>query len=262
MVNKMLIKIFMSRRNTKIYFIVVFLISLLFVVIRCLNSYYIHKNNENFNDSYIFTSNVTVIDKYIKKAGISKIIKVKKNTEGDSNLYYKIENSIFENKLLVSNNSYKYLKSSENFNDIEIDICSNCSDNLIYLNQLLFDKLNISNIDGYYITLSDWSEIDSIVKSVKRDKLSIELRYSEAYNANVLGITKLLKKLLFLIKSLIIILFFIIFIDIIIDSRSKCNLLNILGLTSNRIIGLTIIQFFIYILEFLIASSLSKFFIS
>ena len=44
----------MSRKNTKIYFIVVLLLALLSSTTNFLNRYYIQKNNENFKESYIF----------------------------------------------------------------------------------------------------------------------------------------------------------------------------------------------------------------
>ena len=250
--NKMLIKIFMSRKNTKIYFIVVLFISLLFISVHCLNYYYIQKNNNNFNESYIFVNEMSSFKKNIKKIGVSKLIKVKKNIENDTDLFYKIENTISEKKVLVSNNSYKNLINNNAFNNIKIDICSKCADNIIYINQALFDKLSIKNIDGYYMTLSDWSEIDSVINFFKEQEVFIDIRYSETYNVHVMGITKLLKTFLLVIKYLIVILYMVIFVDIILDCKNKYNLLYVLGLNFYKIIALIIIQFIFYIIEFLL----------
>ena len=62
----MLIKIFMSRKNTKIYFIVVLLLALLFSTTNFLNRYYIQKNNENFKESYIFIPKTNYNKKKLK----------------------------------------------------------------------------------------------------------------------------------------------------------------------------------------------------
>ena len=189
----MLIKIFMSRKNTKIYFIVVLLLALLFSSIKFLNNYYIQKNNENFRNSYIFIPKTDYIQKKSKQVNIKSIVEVKKNIESDI-FYYNVNVQRDEaiNTILVSNNTYNYILNDNRFENIDINICSNCLDNILYMNESLFNNLDIKTIDGYYITLLDWSEVDKVINLFDKESDSMDIRYSEAYNANVLGLTKLL----------------------------------------------------------------------
>ncbi len=253
--NKMLIKIFMSRKNTKIYFIVVLLLALLFSTTNFLNRYYIQKNNENFKESYIFIPKTNYTKKKLKEINVKNVIEVKTNIESDA-IYYNLQNDISKNTILVSNNTYNYLLNNNQYQNIEINICSNCFDNVLYISDSMFNNLNIKTIDGYYIILSDWSEVDKVIKIFDKERSSMDIGYSENYNANILGITKLLKILLIIIYTLVLILYIVILIDLILDGKNKSKLLYTLGLNCNRIIKLVIIQFAIYLIEFTFICSL------
>lgn len=257
MVNKMLIKIFMSRKNTKIYFIVVLLLALLFSSIKFLNNYYIQKNNENFRNSYIFIPKTDYIQKKLKQVNIKSIVEVKKNIESDI-FYYNVNVQRDEaiNTILVSNNTSNYILNDNRFENIDINICSNCLDNILYMNESLFNNLDIKTIDGYYITLLDWSEVDKVINLFDKESDSMDIRYSEAYNANVLGLIKLLKNLLTAIYILVFILYIVILIDLILDGKNKTKMLYTIGLDYNGIIKLVVIQFVIYLSEFIFISSL------
>ena len=253
--NKMLIKIFMSRKNTKIYFIVVLLLALLFSTTNFLNRYYIQRNNENFKESYIFIPKTNYTKKKLKEVNVKNVIEVKTNIESDA-IYYNLQNDISRNTILVSNNTYKYLLNNNQYQNIEINICSNCLDNILYMNESLFNNLDIKTIDGYYITLLDWSEVDKVIHLFDKESDSMDIRYSEAYNANVLGLTKLLKNLLTTISTLVLILYIVILIDLILDGKNKTKMLYTIGLDYNGIIKLVVIQFVIYLSEFIFISSI------
>ena len=253
--NKMLIKIFMSRKNTKIYFIVVLLLALLFSTTNFLNRYYIQRNNENFKESYIFIPKTNYTKKKLKEVNVKNVIEVKTNIESDA-IYYNLQNDISRNTILVSNNTYKYLLNNNQYQNIEINICSNCLDNILYMNESLFNNLDIKTIDGYYITLLDWSEVDKVIHLFDKESDSMDIRYSEAYNANVLGLTKLLKNLLTTISTLVLILYIVILIDLILDGKNKTKMLYTIGLDYNGIIKLVVIQFVIYLSEFICISSI------
>ena len=251
----MLIKIFMSRKNTNIYFIVVLLLALLFSTTNFLNRYYIQRNNENFKESYIFIPKTNYTKKKLKEVNVKNVIEVKTNIESDA-IYYNLQNDISRNTILVSNNTYKYLLNNNQYQNIEINICSNCLDNILYMNESLFNNLDIKTIDGYYITLLDWSEVDKVIHLFDKESDSMDIRYSEAYNANVLGLTKLLKNLLTTISTLVLILYIVILIDLILDGKNKTKMLYTIGLDYNGIIKLVVIQFVIYLSEFIFISSI------
>ena len=133
---------------------------------------------------------------------------------------------------------------------------NNLSKLLKITNGGLFNNLDIKTIDGYYITLLDWSEVDKVINLFDKESDSMDIRYSEAYNANVLGLTKLLKNLLTSISTLVLILYIVILVDLILDGKNKSKMLYTIGLDYNGIIKLVVIQFVIYLSEFIFISSI------
>lgn len=245
----MLLKLFMSRKNTKIYFIIVLLISLLFTSISILNNYYIRKNNENFKGSYIFISDIENNNDYLKNIDIKEKIEVAKIEDG-LGLFYKIDKNILDNNINVSKKIYDKIQNNEIYNNYKINICDTCYIDIITSNKYPSDNI----INGYYIVLSDWSQLNDFIKRIDVNNNSIEVKYSEDYNENILIITRLLKRLIYIIKIFIIILYIVILIDLILDGKNKSSLLYTLGMNKYKIIKLVLLEFIVYLMEFLFIS--------
>ena len=246
----MLLKIFMKRKNTKIYFIIVLLFALLFSCTIILKNYYIQNNNDINSDSYIYVP----VDMFIQDTNIKYSLKI--NAKFDKNNislpYYIIDNNIPDNTIYEKNkNTHLYAHNSDELSKMTIVIKDDIYTNIIYLNENTFNKLNTNCIDGYYMKLSDWSEIEDFEK-LYNSKYDNQCDMSiSSIKYDFIDITKLLKLLVNIILVLVIILYIFIIVDLILDGIKKSSLFYTLGMTKSKIVLLSILEFIIYIIEFI-----------
>lgn len=244
----MVLKNILTRKNTKIYIFIILLMATLYAFITTLNNYYIKINNDNFTGSYIFIptaqNNNLESDNFFEK-----IIYVEKSNLYD--LYFSINNQVKDNTIYSHQKQLEKLNKTITNTNIKIKANENCLDNIIYLNNKTFSSLKLESTSGYFILLSDWSYIDTLLKKYNQENENIEVKYSEKYDENTLALTKIFKIFILIIKIIIIILYFAVLIDLLIDGKIKNQILYTLGATKPRIISLNIIEFAIFIIEFI-----------
>lgn len=252
----MVLKTVLTRKNTKIYLFIILLMATLFAFITTLNNYYIKINNDNFSGSYIFIP-TNKNDSLESDKILEKVIYVEKSNLHD--LFFSIDNQIMDNTIYSNRNHLKEINKTITNRDIEIKAKENILSNIIYLNSRTFASLNLESTSGYYILLSDWSYIDKILKTYNQLSENIEVRYSEKYDENILALTKIFKTFILIIKIIIIVLYTAILIDLLIDGKNKNQLLYTLGATKTQIISLNIIEFIIFIIDFICCYSILLF---
>ncbi len=247
----MVLKTFLTRKNTKIYFIIILLMSILYALANTLNSYYIKMNNENFNGSYIFIPNIH--EKELKSNNeISEMLYVKKDKNSTNSQFFVINENIADNVIDVSTRKYNLIKELYEQKSMKINPKYECDDDLLYLNSKTYDLLNIDGLDGYYIKLLDWSCIDNIINKYSSAHNDMEIRYSEQFDQHILGLTKIIKTFIVIIKIIIIAIYLFILIDLVLDGKNKADLFYTLGTKKTYIIKITLYEFSVYILEFIL----------
>ncbi len=241
----MLLRLFLSRKNTKIYLFIVLLVSLLYSFLNYLSNYYIKLNNENFKDSYIYiydsTSDVDLSNYKVK----------------DDYTVYKYSSVLFKIDDFLSNNYYLSSKTIKYYpvtSDYVID--DNIPFDIIEVNSNLFNDINLSTDKGTYITLSDWSLVNDISNKYG-DKIYVFNTNNS--NENVLMITIVLKKMIKIMKVVVILLFIFIFVDLVLDGFKKGKMFRILGAKKFMIYELVFLEALLFTFEFLIVYYLSSY---
>lgn len=184
----MVLKTFLSKKNTRIYFFIVLLISVLCSFVSWLNNYYIKTNNKNFKDCYIYITGITEAE--LKQNKYIKLLKYEeKENNGEKEYYITLKDWSYLNR--ISN-------TFENGNhQIEIIGLSNYNEHLVIIIKLC--RFLVVVIKVIVVIMYAFIIIDLIIDGTKKYKLFYTL-----------GATKLFLLRLIILECLIFILEFII----------------------------------------------------
>jgi len=265
----LIVKSFLRKKSTKIYFIIFILLILVLLTLGYYNEKYINLANENYRGSYIqFTYSYDYKKKISKMNNIKEIslgIPYKENYE----IYYFFQDiNLSKNEIIINKNAFPNIQIGEsitlNENNFIVKKLKEDQDTFdsIYLSEESWNKILKEDIITYRITLMDWTKREKTVEKIKKelniyDDVTIYLSQKQEINFDKLVIVSSI------VLMIIIFCFFIILITTLINiiyDEQKINKMYIyLGYTKGKLIRINIVKLFLLLsISYLTALSIYK----